>query len=305
MMAKIAATGATLSTQYHNNFPASNAVDGNMQTLIASKWQRNAWVSMHVAHGTTIDHVAVYNRIDNQYYASWLGQFEIWVGSSVGDTTSASAIKCAGPIEAPWHGRNVRVPLVVSCLGAVGEYVTLLQVGNARYLTITQLEAYATSAQPSISSATSASIGKGDTVSEADAHEAPVQEDSIYYSQPPMEPQLPTPPSTSSAAATSNEMGLSFALAGALALVLLAFLALLACALSQRRQLRSMLDRMPATKMVAGSTCGLENSITIVASELSAASNEGSIAERSHSTITLSIDEKSHGSLPPGARDAV
>jgi len=255
-------------------------------------------VSMHVAHGTSIDYVAVYNRVDSVNGAALLGEFEIWVGSSVGDTASTSAVKCAGPIEAPWSGHNVVSPTVVSCQGAVGDYVTLRQVGPSRYLTIVELEAY-TADEASLVAAASATPSNSKKGDQAASHPEAIPKDSIYYTEEPVDAQLPVAPCASSATTTPSDQGLFFVLAGALALAFVCLVALMCYARWLRRQLRSL--EIPAN-VVVGTTCGLGPSMTRVANETSGMSKEESLGEKSHGATDLPIDQSSHGSLPADAR---
>ena len=76
---------------------------------------------------------------------SWpaqLGTFEIWVGASAGDTTSASALKCGETTYRNPIGIDSE-PYVVRCGGlSSGRFVTLRQVGPARYLVVAEIAVY-------------------------------------------------------------------------------------------------------------------------------------------------------------------
>lgn len=62
----------------------------------------------------------------------------------MGDTTSASAVRCAGPLSAPVTGAGEPSAFVIACPpGTHGSYVTVRHVGAARYLTLLEVEAYA------------------------------------------------------------------------------------------------------------------------------------------------------------------
>jgi len=123
--------GAALSSAFHSLFPASNAIDGDLSSLCATSNEQQAWASVRVPPGTAVGAVGVYNRDDIEEYIRWLGAFDVWVGSSFGDL----AVRCG-----EWSGETTSAgPYVIDCGGAVGEYVTVRQLGAARYLTIAEL----------------------------------------------------------------------------------------------------------------------------------------------------------------------
>ena len=121
---------------YHPIYGAANAIDGNMNNIAASNFQPNAWLSVRVPSGARIGLVAVYNRGDGERYQELLGSFEVWVGTSA----ASQGTRCGG-----WSGTTRSVgPFVINCGGTSGgEWVTVRQVGNARYLTIGELLAFA------------------------------------------------------------------------------------------------------------------------------------------------------------------
>ena len=127
---------AALSSVYHPIYGAANAIDGNMNNIAASNFQPNAWLSVRVPSGARIGLVAVYNRGDGERYQELLGSFEVWVGTSA----ASQGTRCGG-----WSGTTRSVgPFVINCGGTSGgEWVTVRQVGNARYLTIGELLAFA------------------------------------------------------------------------------------------------------------------------------------------------------------------
>lgn len=133
----VPALDAAISSFFHPDFAAQKAIDGDPSTLCASNQQVNAWLSVRLPSSTPIAYVSILNRGDSEEYAAWLSSFEVWVGSSFGDT---SAVKC-GELNVP----AMAGPFVVNCAGAQGKFVTLRQVGAARFLTIAELEVYATS----------------------------------------------------------------------------------------------------------------------------------------------------------------
>lgn len=128
--------GAVLSSSFNAaRYPAANAIDGQRSTLCASRRQTGAWLSVQVPRGSRIGAVLVYNRKDYALYQEWLGAFEIYVGSRYGDL----ATRCG---RATGYAAG---PYTVDCRGVSsgpfgdGTYVTLKQIGGARYLTIAEL----------------------------------------------------------------------------------------------------------------------------------------------------------------------
>ena len=132
-MPALARLDATLSSVFDaERFPASHAIDGIHDTLCASQWQRNAWLSVRVPSGAPIGRVAVYNRDDETEYAEWLSPYEVWVGAAAGDADNSSAHRCsAQPILVP----PTFGPFVTDCNGATSH-------GNATYVTLRQVRVY-------------------------------------------------------------------------------------------------------------------------------------------------------------------
>ena len=54
----------TLSTTYSSAYPASNAIDGIVDTFAVSEAQQGNWLSVQLPSGAVIQYVAVHNRID-------------------------------------------------------------------------------------------------------------------------------------------------------------------------------------------------------------------------------------------------
>ena len=163
-MVKLDRIQALLSSTYANWYGASATIDGRYNTICASRWQQNAWLSVEVPPDSMIDYIAVYNRVDHASYASWLNPIEVWVGETAGDVSSASAVKCAGPVNAPIHIGETVVDsaFVVACpAGTRGSYFTIKQTGRARYLTLLEVEAYANPTSTSASTLPAAGAAKG------------------------------------------------------------------------------------------------------------------------------------------------
>jgi len=171
---------ARLSSTYSPRWPASNAIDGSHQTVIASSWQARAWVSVQTPTGSRIGQVAVQNRLESSF-APWLGAFEVYVGDSHGDR----AYKCGGGTYA---ASNDEQRYVIDCDGRVGAYVTMMQTGAARYLTIAELVLY--SSGGSVASPPSPSLSPPTLLPPARAPSPPPPS----LSPPPPSPQ--PPPST-------------------------------------------------------------------------------------------------------------
>merc|ERR1719149_534120 len=116
----------------------------------------NNWASVRVAAGTYVGYVAVYNWLGSASNRARLGDFEIWVGRTAGDTDTANgAVKCG---ESSYdESKSEEEPYVLWCGEASsgwsdsdgGEYITLKQVGDSRELRITELKVYSMPSPPS------------------------------------------------------------------------------------------------------------------------------------------------------------
>ena len=80
------------------SFEARRCIDGDRDTVCAtasSPYPGSAnWFSVRVPMGTIVSHVGVLNRRDDAIFSHLIGDFGIWVGSSAGDTSSASSHAC-------------------------------------------------------------------------------------------------------------------------------------------------------------------------------------------------------------------
>lgn len=248
-MTKLRATDATLSSTYSwARWPAANTIDGNLNTICASKWQAGAWLSIALPAGSAIDYVAVYNRADVERYAGWLNPFEVWVGNTAGDL----ATKCAGPVSDPWTP-GVVTPFVVACPAAVGSYVTLKQTGQARYLTVLEMEAYTSARQSSASvSAFSTRSAAAKRVADAEAkaaqtHPVPIGPESDYF----VDAAAIYEPNNAPADRAMDMQPATIALAAALVVALAVAAGLLVFAIHLRRRLsRAVAATAPVKVMV-------------------------------------------------------
>ena len=125
----LASMTASMSSVY-GNYPqhsASQVIDGSITTTCFSTLETNAWLSVQVPINTRIGYVAAFNRRGDGY-AYLLGTFEIWLGSSAGDT-STSAHRCG---EASYSAAHEPSPYILNCDGISDKpFVTLLQTGGA------------------------------------------------------------------------------------------------------------------------------------------------------------------------------
>lgn len=95
-------------------------------------------IGLSLSLAAPICHVRVYNSGSDGQRAFLARGFEIFIGSSYGDTTSAAAHNCAGLQEPPaTYG-----PFDVTCDCRVGSYVTL-RSASAGYLSLSELRVYA------------------------------------------------------------------------------------------------------------------------------------------------------------------
>ena len=71
-----------------SRYPASHAIDGDLQSkvLSVSALSSDQWLSVRLPLGSRVDYVAIYNRNDNNLYHSWLSPFELWLGDGPGNT---------------------------------------------------------------------------------------------------------------------------------------------------------------------------------------------------------------------------
>ena len=110
---------------------ASHAIDGDLRTQSITNAGVGNWLSVLVPPNTSIGYVALFNfqNIDRAYL---LTSFEVWVGVSMGDTSSATAFKCG---EAQYSkSKPLSEPYVLWCAGtAVGQFVTVTQTGALPY----------------------------------------------------------------------------------------------------------------------------------------------------------------------------
>ena len=138
---KVPVLEAALSSKYHASlYPASAVADGDVRSLAATGKQVGNWVSVRVPKGTIVDTVSIHNRPDNAEYQAWLSPFEIWIGASFGDADTKTAARCGkSAIEAPTGAG----PFTIDCGDLQGQFITLKQVGQARYLTLAELSVFA------------------------------------------------------------------------------------------------------------------------------------------------------------------
>ena len=140
---------AALSSTFNRaKFPASNAIDDNYDTLVATLQEANAWLSVRLPANADVGNVAIYNRDDVPAYIEWLFPFELWVGDSFGDL----AALCEGPVSRPpsssrrWVGscsNAIISPELPSRPNARWEFVTLRLAGSdARFLTVAEIEVF-------------------------------------------------------------------------------------------------------------------------------------------------------------------
>ena len=129
--------------------PASWATDTVLDKWFKTKEAKNNWVSVRVAAGQYVGYVAAYNWLASAANRALLGDFEIWVGRTAGDTNVTNgAVECGdSSYEA---SKPEEEPYVLWCGEASsgwsdsdgGEYVTLKQTGDKRELRLTELKVY-------------------------------------------------------------------------------------------------------------------------------------------------------------------
>ena len=149
---RIPLAGAQMSSSLSVQYPAANAIDGNRQTIVASRLEAGAWATAHMAAAPPpLAFVAVYNRADTLHNRRWLSPFEVWLGDSPGATTTRCGdVTASSDSVGPYivrcdHATSSGKKQNKTSSGAAtsGRYVTVRQTGAARYLSFAELEAYA------------------------------------------------------------------------------------------------------------------------------------------------------------------
>ena len=135
---------AVLSGVYAAAYPASNAIDGNMNGASISTYGTRPWLSVQVPAAAPIGYVAIHNWRSN--YAYLMGNVQVWLGNSAGDT-GAGATMCG---ETRYDASHEPAPYVLWCGGLSGHrYVTVKRVGpGGGYIVVAELEAFASSLSP-------------------------------------------------------------------------------------------------------------------------------------------------------------
>jgi hypothetical protein len=126
------------------HFGASRAIDRNFDTYCWSGVQLGAWFSVRIAVGMRLGYVAVFNT--RFAAAPELGDFEVWISPSFGETNPAAGARRCGQASYV-ASQPASEPYVLWCGSAstgssTGEYVTLKQLGAARSLIIAELNVY-------------------------------------------------------------------------------------------------------------------------------------------------------------------
>ena len=150
-MCDVPAQGVNMSSTFvgyeqFGPWDANRCADGDVTTTCASGYESEPWVSIEVAPMTKVGFVRIYNSAiaGNRHH---LKTFEVWLGTSVGDTTSAHAVRC----DVERLADSSLGPFVVGCGGAsvfdsssfLGAdkpmYVTLILTGAPRWLSLSEV----------------------------------------------------------------------------------------------------------------------------------------------------------------------
>ena len=131
---------AEIKAPYSSAYGASKAIDGSLRTSCLSRSRPANWLSVEVAAGTPIGYVAIRNAHVSRWQP-WLGNVEIWLGTSMGDSSSASAVKCG---ETSYDRANRGQSYVLWCGGVSDRpFVTVKRAGTrSGYLAVAELEPY-------------------------------------------------------------------------------------------------------------------------------------------------------------------
>ena len=136
-------TSAELSSSCFNS-PASFCIDGNTNTMchtcLGSAQKTNPWLSVQLAATMLVNTVTIINLGGRN--ANRLGHHQIWIGSASGQYgphtggSAEPALLCADQ-TAP--SDYYQAPLVASCGGMTGSYVTIVLVGSNRLLNVMEV----------------------------------------------------------------------------------------------------------------------------------------------------------------------
>lgn len=109
-------------------YGARNCIDGSRITSCVSQDSFDGsknWLSIRIPEGMRVRSVAIYAGAVAETSEFVLAPFEVWVGSTFGDMSSAVAVQCDNG-NGPFVDNPTRdVPLFVGCQDARGTHVTL------------------------------------------------------------------------------------------------------------------------------------------------------------------------------------
>jgi hypothetical protein len=88
----------------------------------------NPWLSVQLAATMSVNTVTIFNRAGNN--AHRLGHHQIWIGSTSGQYAEPALLCADQTAPSDWYSP----PLVASCGGMAGSYVTVVLVGSNRLL---------------------------------------------------------------------------------------------------------------------------------------------------------------------------
>ena len=162
-LSAISPLGASMSSIFDDHgidsYMPHRCIDGNLDSICATKWGEANWLSVQFPKGSLIENVAFHNRRDK--WSSLLGSFELYLGSMPG--VAGALFKCG---EGTYDASTEPRPYMLSCLdrengnaplsaehlttlsqaklGVSGQglYVTLKQSGKAGYLSVSELQAF-------------------------------------------------------------------------------------------------------------------------------------------------------------------
>ena len=98
----------------------------------------NPWLSVQLPTSSSVTSVVVYSRED--CCQRFLGTFEVWVGTTAGSPSTATATRCCSLTADLTTG-----PFTVTCATALsGSVVTLLLPGTSRGIVLAEVTAYGT-----------------------------------------------------------------------------------------------------------------------------------------------------------------
>jgi hypothetical protein len=141
---RVARVAAVQSTLQGRDYPASNAIDGNVYTTAHTQKVPNQWLAVQLDRDAAVHSVSVWNGA-----LLWrLNEFQVWVGPRRWEAACADT-GCEGTLcGTQWANATVG-PYVQACPDVVGRWVAVRKTED-EYLHVGEIEVDATAVEPSV-----------------------------------------------------------------------------------------------------------------------------------------------------------